>query len=82
MPLLQSLDPIRFTFPGASRFAALSALPLAITFPRLWRSRKKQFHNLNSLHFESDCANLLSDRFYELILFPLVPGITDSRFTI
>jgi hypothetical protein len=35
---LSELEPYPLYFPGASRVAALSALPLAITFPRLWRS--------------------------------------------
>ena len=41
--------------PGASRFAALSALPLAITFRAF--GAQQQFHNFNSLHFQLESTN-------------------------
>src|SRR5437867_13210653 len=40
---------------GARRCA--QRLPLAITFPRLWRSRIKQFDNFHSLHFQMNSRN-------------------------
>jgi hypothetical protein len=41
-------------FPGAARLRCAQRLPLAIIFPRLWRSRIKRFHN--SLHFQVESA--------------------------